>query len=284
MIRLQRFGRQINRHIRREKRLSLGSFLVLLIILLLVDMFWVASININNQYQDVLKTARMDVFINDDLPDSLVPFVETALAQFDDVAFVDFTSREEAAAILKGDFGSDILEGLETNPLPRSFTIGFLRSKSLADLDLLAGQLKNLTGVEAVDFGRDWIQKVENVGTGLRRIGLIVGGLILFTVLLTMANTNRLTARTKLQEFTQLKLLGAGPSYLLYPFLMEGFFSAFIAAGVGWLAMTYWFDQISFTAFELIMPETRAIIIYCLCAGFTGMAGAYLGIRRYLVS
>lgn len=284
MIRPQRFFRQLNRHFRREKRLSVGSFLVLLIILILVDMFWVASVNINNQYQDILKTAKMEVFLDDDLPDSLLSFFEVTLLQFEDVAFVDFTSREGAARILQGEFGSNILEGLDDNPLPRSYTISFYKGKSLTDLDQLAGQLQELEGVDTVDFGREWIQKVENVGTGLRRIGFFVGGIILFVVLLTMANTNRLTARTKLQEFTQLKLLGAGPSYLLYPFLMEGFFSAFIAAGVGWFILLSLLEQVSFTEFTLILPTIRDIGLYCLAAGLTGMAGAYLGIRRFLIS
>ncbi|MEZ5360089.1 MAG: permease-like cell division protein FtsX [Candidatus Zixiibacteriota bacterium] len=284
MIRPQRFFRQLSRHFRREKRLSVGSFMVLLIILILVDLFWVASVNINNQYQNILKTAKMDVYLEEDLPDSLLAFFEVTLLQFEDVAFVDFTSREAAAQMLRSEFGSNILDGLEYNPLPRTYTISFYKGKSLADLDMLAGQLQNLEGVDTVDFGREWIQKVENVGTGLRRIGFFVGGIILFVVLLTMANTNRLTARTKLQEFTQLRLLGAGPSYLLYPFLMEGFFSAFIAAGLGWFILLTLLDQVSFIDFTLILPTMRDISLYCLAAGLTGTAGAYLGIRRFLIS
>ncbi len=284
MIRPQRFARQINRHFRREKRLSVGSFLVLLIILILVDIFWIASENINHHYQETLKTAKMEVFIEDELPDSLLPFFEVTLLQFEDVAFVDFTSRETAARIMQSEFGTNILEGLDANPLPRSYTISFFRSKSLADLDQLAEQMLVLEGVDTIDFGREWIKKVEDVGIGLGRIGLFVGGLILFVVLLTMANTNRLTARTKLQEFTQLKLLGAGPSYLLYPFLMEGFLSALVASGAGWFALIYLLDQVSFTQFTLILPELRDILAFCIVSAITGMAGAYLGIRRFLIA
>lgn len=282
MMRPQRFLRQLSRHFRREKRLSLGSFMVLLIILILVDLFWVASTNINDQYQNILKTATMDVYLTDDVPDSLLPFLEVTLLQFEDVAFVDYTSRDAAAQELSREFGANILDGLDYNPLPRSYTISFYKGKSLSDLDMMAGQLQDLQGVDTVDFGREWIQKVENVGVGLRRIGYFVGGIILFVVLLTMANTNRLTARTKLQEFTQLKLLGAGPSYLLYPFLMEGFLSAFIAAAVGWAILLSLLEQVSFTEFTLILPTMRDIGLYCLAAGLTGTAGAYLGIRRFL--
>jgi cell division protein FtsX len=99
-----------------------------------------------------------------------------------------------------------------------------------------------------------------------------------------MANTNRLTARSKSTDFFQLKLLGAGPSYLLYPFLAEGFLSAFIAAVLGWAAMYYLAGRVSVATITLVLPSVFDVAIYALLAGLTGMAGAYLGIRRLLIS
>lgn len=284
MIRPGRFFRQISRHIRREKRLSLGSFLVLFIVLMLIDAFWVASININNEYQDILKMVKMEVYLTDDLPDSSLVTIKTNLEMFEDVAAVEYVSKDDAARILETDLGPGVLEGLDFNPLPRSFVLRFSRGKNLGALDEMAGQLERLYGVDTVDFGRAWIQKVESVGTSLRRVGYIAGGLILFVVLLTMANTNRLTARSKSREFMQLKLLGAGPAYLIYPYLAEGFFSAFIAAWLGWLVFFYAADRVTFTDFTLVLPMISDMAQYCVAAGVTGMAGAYLGIRRYLIA
>jgi len=99
-----------------------------------------------------------------------------------------------------------------------------------------------------------------------------------------MANTNRLTARSKSKDFFQLRLLGAGPSYLIYPFLAEGFLSAFIAAGLGWIVLFYIFEQVSFSSFTIMLPNWTEIIVYAVLAGVTGIIGAYLGIRRLLIS
>jgi len=284
MIRPARFLKQISRHMRREKRLSIGSFLVLAIVLVLVDIFWIASMSLTDEYHRMLKTVRMEVFLSETVPDSLLDVIESALTSVDGVTSIHFISKEEAARILETELGPGILEGLEENPLPRSYILSFDRLFRLEELDAMERQIMRLEGVDAVEFGRLWIEKVEYIGKMLRRIGYIVGGVILFVVLLTMANTNRLTARSKSRDFFQLKLLGAGPSYLLYPFLAEGFLSAFIAAAVGWVMLYYLAGQISFTAVTLAVPPIRDIVVYSFLAGFTGVIGAYLGIRRLLAS
>lgn len=284
MNHLGRLIRQIYKHAGREKRLSLGSFLVILIVLMMVDLFWVATININSHYDSLLRTVRMEVFVSDDYPDSLLSMLEITLYELTDIAATEYISREDAARILEADLGPAFMEGLEENPLPRSFIVYFQEGKALAELDEMAAVLTRLESVQDVDFGRAWIEKVENFGRSLSRIGYFIGGLILVVVLLTMANTNRLTARTKSSEFFQLKLLGAGPSYLLYPFLAEGFFSALVAAFMGWLVIIYLSQQITFQEYDLILPNLEQLALYCLAAAGTGMIGAYLGIRRFLLS
>jgi cell division transport system permease protein len=284
MIRTGRFLRQVSRHMKREKRLSLGSFLVLAIVLMLVDLFWIASGTINNEYRKLLSNVRMEVFLSDTIPDSALTVVKNALESFDGVSSIDYISKDDAARQLETQFGSGILDGLDQNPLPRSFVLHFDHLFHLGDLDAMESRLERLRGVDGVEFGRPWIQKIEHSGRLLQRIGIVVGALILFIVLLTMANTNRLTARTKSRDFFQLKLLGAGPSYVLYPFLAEGLLSAIIAAGLGWVLVYYLARQVSFTTFALVLPDIRDIVIYSLVAGLTGMVGAYLGIRRLLIS
>ena len=284
MIRPDRFVRQISRHIRREKRLSLGSFLVLAIVLILIDLFWIASGTITQQYHELLGSIRMELFISDAVPDSALAVMELAVSSVEGEAAVAYVSREEAAQFLENELGAGILDGLQENPLPRSFVIFFDQSKSLDQLDALEKRLQRLEGIEAIEFGRPWIEKVEKAARNFRRVGYIIGGIILFVVLLTMANTNRLTARSKSTDFFQLKLLGAGPSYLLYPFLAEGFLSAFIAAVLGWAAMYYLAGRVSVATIALVLPSVFDVAIYAVLAGLTGMAGAYLGIRRLLIS
>ncbi len=279
-----RLIRQVSRHLLRQKGLSLGSFLVLTIVLILVDLLWVASITINGQYRQILRQVRMEIFISDDVPDSALTIIDRSLRSVEGVASVEFISKDEAARVLEEDLGAGILGGLEANPLPRSFMLSFAQAKSLNDLEALEGRLKKLSGIDAVEFGRSWIERVERIERLLRRVVFGVGALILCIVLLTMANTNRLTAWSKSKDFFQLKLLGAGPTYLLYPFLAEGFLSAGAAAVLGWALLWYVNGQVTFSAVSVVLPGLSEIIIYSFLAGFTGMVGAYLGIRRLLLS
>ena len=180
MTGIGRYFRQVYRHIQRDKRISLGSFLVLTIVLVLIDLFWVATLNINHQYEQVLKTVKMEVFISESVPDSLMSVFETAFLRFDGVDTVSFVSKDDAARILENELGPGILGGLDENPLPRSYILHFDRKLGLESLDRLNDDIRQIQGVGAVEYGRAWIEKFENIGHLLRRIGIVVGGLILF--------------------------------------------------------------------------------------------------------
>jgi len=284
MINFNQLMRPGGRHVLQDKMISLGSFLVLLIALILIDFFWVASININKQYEEALKTVRMEIFLSDSIPETVLPTIKQSLLSYQEVDSVDFISKEEAAHLLESDLGTGILDDLEENPLPRSFVVHFGRAVSLATLDEIQSRIAKMTGVTAIEYGRPWIEKVEKIGRGFRRVGYLVGGLILFVVLLTMANTNRLTARSKSHDFFQLKLLGAGPMYLVYPFLADGFLSGFVAAILGWILLFYIASQVVLSGFVPVFPSFGQIFVYSILAGMAGMFGAYLGIRKLLVS
>lgn len=276
--------RQVIRHIGREKWLFLGSVLVLAILLLLVDMFWIASLSLEARYRQVTNTIAMETYLNDAVPEGNLAALETALKTLPNVDSVAYVSKADAAGILEGDLGEGILEVLEENPLPRSFILRFSRPMTLALLDDCAGRIRTMTGVDAVEFGRPWIEKMERLGRNLHQAMYLLGGLIIFVVLLTLASTNRLSAKGKAPDFFQLKLLGAGPSYLIIPFLAEGFLSGLLAAMLSWGAIFYIAGNITIAAFALYFPSPGEISVYVLAAGLVAMTGAYLGIRKYVVA
>ncbi|MDD4051265.1 MAG: permease-like cell division protein FtsX [candidate division Zixibacteria bacterium] len=276
--------RQIIRHIGREKWLFLGSVLVLAILFLLVDLFWIASLSLEARYRQVISTVAMETYLDDAVPEGNLAALEMALKTLPNAASVAFVSKAEAAGILESDLGEGVMDVLEENPLPRSFVLRFDRPMTLAALDDCAARIKALAGVDAVEFGRPWIEKMERLGRNLHQAMYLLGGLIIFVVLLTLASTNRLSAKGKAPDFFQLKLLGAGPSYLIIPFMAEGFLSGLLAALLSWGAIFYFAGNITIAAFTLELPSPGEISIYVLAAGLVAMIGAYLGIRKYVVA
>jgi cell division transport system permease protein len=276
--------RQVIRHIGREKWLFLGSVLVLAILLLLVDLFWIASLSLEAQFRQVMSTVAMEVYLTDVIPDADLLTTEIALKAVPDIATVVYVSKADAAGILEGDLGTGILDVLEENPLPRSFVLRFRRAMTLAMLDDAAERIKTMTGVDAVEFGRPWIEKMERLDRNLHQTMYLLGALIVFVALLTLASANRLSAKGKAADFFQLQLLGAGPSYLVIPFLAEGFLSGLAAAALSWGAIFYFAGNITFTAFALTLPSPGEVFFFALAAGLVAMTGAYLGIRKYVTA
>ncbi|NMC45189.1 MAG: hypothetical protein GYA46_14810 [candidate division Zixibacteria bacterium] len=276
--------RQVLGHIGREKWLFLGSVLVLAILLLLVDIFWIASLSLDAQMRQVTGAVAMEIYLNDSIPEADLSALETALKAIPDAAAVAFVSKDDAAGILEADLGEGILDVLEENPLPRSYVVRFRGPMTLAGLDAAAGRIKAMAGIDAVEFGRPWIEKMERLGRHLHRAMYFLGALIVFVVLLSLAGTNRLSAKGKSADFFQLRLLGAGPAYLTFPFLAKGFLAGFAAAALSWAGGYYLAARITFTSLTVTLPSMGEVVAFTLAAALVAMLGAYLGIRKYVTS
>lgn len=276
--------RQVLGHINREKWLFLGSVLVLAILLLLVDIFWIASLSLDAQTRQVTGTVAMEIYLNDSLPEADLPTLETALRALPDAASVAFVSKEDAAGILEADLGEGILDVLEENPLPRSYVLRFRGPMPLERLDAAAGRIEAMAGVDAVEFGRPWIEKMERLSRHLHRAMYFLGALIVFVVLLSLAGTNRLSAKGKSADFFQLRLLGAGPAYLTFPFLAKGFLAGLAAAALSWAGGYYLAARITFTSLTVTLPSMGEVVAFTLAAAVVAMLGAYLGIRKYVTA
>lgn len=274
--------RQVLMHIGREKWLFLGSALVLAVLLLLVELFWIATLSLDAQTRQVMSAVAMEIYLNDSIPDAGLPAMEMALKAIPDVDTVTFVSKDDAAGILEADLGAGLLDVLEENPLPRSFVLRFRRPMTLAALDAAAERIDALAGVEAVEFGRPWIEKMERLNRNLHQAMYFLGGLIVFVVLLSLAGTNRLSAKGKAVDLFQMGLLGAGPAHLTFPFLAEGFMAGLLAAVLSWAGVYYLAGNITFVSLPLTLPSVHEIIVFTLTSALVATAGACLGIRKYV--
>ena len=93
--------------------------------------------------------------------------------------------------------------------------------------------LGTLPGVSEVDYGREWLDKLEALARGLRVFGAGALFTVLGAALLVVANTIRLAVYARRDEIEIMKLVGATDGYVRAPFLMEGALQGVLGAGVG---------------------------------------------------
>src|SRR3954463_5093789 len=88
-------------------------------------------------------------------------------------ANVRYVDRAQALQRLRtelGDLGS-ALDGLPENPLPPSLEVVPAGSPGPAEVRALAGRLGQMSHVVDVDYGREWLDRIEALGRAMRNFG-----------------------------------------------------------------------------------------------------------------
>jgi cell division transport system permease protein len=277
---LKELGRNLSGH----PATALGSLLALTLLFLLFEFYWVAAGTAGQFYTRLLSDLRMEVYLAEEVSDSTLPAMQTAIAAIEGVRSIEYVSKDQARQELSRLVGVDLLAGYDTtNPLPRSFLLSFspryLNTSDMADIE---ERMMKLPGVAQVEYSRGWLEKAQSFRALILKIGVLLGGVILLTVWLSLVNSIRLMTRAQAVGFHQMRLLGAGRLFLAAPFLVEGLLIGMISAGAGWLLILYGQQRVVFTQLEIVTPNLVEISVFCGVAAFLGLVSGYLGIRRFL--
>src|SRR5256885_13414827 len=116
-----------------------------------------------------------------------------------------------------------------------------------------------MAGVADVDYGREWLDRLEALGTALRGFGTGSLALVGIAALLVVANTIRLAVYARRDEIEIMKLVGATDRYVRTPFLLEGALQGVLGAALavaGIVSVQHW-----------LLP--RASQAFAFAAGFS---------------
>lgn len=161
----------------------------------------------------------------------------------DDVRSATVIPRDQALATLKTTpTWADALAVLQDNPLPDAVVVtlheaGDQPGRAAA----LAGEWRELPGVDTVQLDSDWLRRLDALLHFLRLgLGLLAASVAL-VVLATVFNTVRMQALTQRDEIAVARLVGATEAFVRRPFLylgaLTGLASGLAAIGIAMLAL-----------------------------------------------
>lgn len=219
-------------NIRRHGMMSLAALLTVTLSVTVLAGALIALGRLRQVTSDLPRHFEVTAFLRDDLPAEEMERLQQRLAERPDVAEVRLVSREEAWARMteaeraNGNRLSDVLGG--ENPLPDRMDI---RVKDASQTGALADHLGTLEEVYKV---RDDREALDRVLAGLQLARGLCGGtaLILFlATVLVIRNTLRARVLARLSEIRILRSVGAPPSYLRLPLVLEGLFYGLFGGG-----------------------------------------------------
>ncbi|MDR2622474.1 MAG: permease-like cell division protein FtsX [Dysgonamonadaceae bacterium] len=175
------------------------------------------------------ESLSFDIILSDDTE---APQVNSLLMQLENAPFVktaEYISKDEAA---RQYIGEDPSVFLGFNPLPSIIVVNLNAHYAEADsIPAIEKEIKNFsTNINAIEYRNDLLLMVNN---NLNKLGIIfmILAVVLFVISVTLINnTIRLTVYSKRFLIHTMKLVGATPGFIRWPFIRANIFMGIVAS------------------------------------------------------
>ena len=214
------------------------------------------------------------------------------LAQHPAVAGAEFVARAQALEQLKQSTGlSDLIDGLQQNPLPDAFIVHPKPGDAHA-LEVLRGELAKLPKIKEAQLDSAWAYKLEALLKFGRMGVLILASLLSLALVAVTFNTIRLQILTQRDEIEVAKLIGATDGFIRRPFLYFGAAQGLLGGIMAWLIVTasllllnvqlgalLKFYASQFVLHPLSLGDSLSLLLFSV---YLGWLGAWLSVARHL--
>jgi len=161
------------------------------------------------------------------------------IESFPGVRNTTFIDRETATNIFEKQFGENILDYIQRNPLPMSCVINLNRTGDY-ELDIMpiVTRIESLSGIDNIEHQGKLIQRIEGFNKRFTKILFFVSiGIMLITISI-ISNTIKLTIYAKKDLIQDLHIIGATNTFVKVPFLIEGILQGFMGSFIAFLVLS----------------------------------------------
>src|SRR5918996_2216104 len=287
------FLREALRNFYRHRRVNALAIFVIATGMLLVSGVALVYVNFRTFAAYWGSQVHMVIYLRDAITPERLEALRIAFSQAPETASLEYTSKDQAMQQLRARLGEGarILEGLQTNPLPASFTVTirdeFRRPELLRES---VERYKQLPDIEEIDYGERWLERFHTLIWTLE-FGMVgIGGIMGVAVMFIIATTVRLALYTRAEEIEIMQLVGATLWFIKFPFFLEGILQGVVGAslavglcyGLFWL-LIFWVKPMAelFIDFSLFQFLPLPVIASMLLAGAVlGGLGSLFSLRR----
>lgn len=291
---IRRYFRDAAKSVLRNFSLSLASISCITITLIVVAFATVLSYNVEHFTESIRKDVTVVIFLDSDVNEKEIKNIKTKIENTNNVEELTFVSKKETAESMKDNEAfTSIIETWtdETNPLLDSY---MLKVKNIDDIKTTVNIIKNISGVNSVNYGEDMIDQLITVFKVVEKAAIaIVIALIIVTAFL-IANTIKLAIFSRKREIEIMRLVGASNVSIKIPFVIEGLFIGALGSIIPIVLSVYGYTSL-YNFFEgklfgsslakLVAPipfmyYTAALLL--IIGILVGMFGSYSAVKKHL--
>lgn len=224
--------------------MSIASILVLSSCLMLLGTFYLFTVNVDANLDDMSSLNEVVVYVDETCNDEEIAAIKTVLSELEcdgeKVVVEEYISKEQALESEKAKFEDypDLFESLKDgdNPYRASFVLTY---NDKTDVDNLTNELYNvkitrvttleegtateeITPIDKVVSHSDVAHTLENLRQAVSGALLIFMAVLFVVGIFIIINTVRLTVSMRSKEISVMRYVGARGMYVTLPFVFEG--------------------------------------------------------------
>jgi cell division transport system permease protein len=274
---------------RRAPLLSALSITTIAFSLFTLGLFGLVAINLRQALRGLEERVEIVAFVLRGTPAETITLATEDIAAFPEVREVGYVTEQQALERARSELVEfrDAYRDLQVNPLPASMEVrlkeGYRDARTAA---LVAERLRGFSFVDDVRFGRDWVQRLDQLRNVTGLVGLVIGLAFAAVAVVIIGVTIRLTLLQRAREIAIMRLVGATNWFIRGPFLLEGALKGLLG-GLLSLVLCYagyllFRDTASgpFAGLIFFRPDQMALLI--VFGVLLGLGGSLISVGRHL--
>ncbi len=199
----------------------------------LIALFLILSINVDSWIGEMRSKLELEVYIDRTLSESEAGQIKKKTLKISGIENAVYISKKDAADRFEKEFGKNIYEILQSNPLPASLTITLKPEfRNAPKAAVVSKELGKIPGVEEVVYHKELISIIDNYMSVVYLVGIVIIVLLITITFILLYNTIRLTIYARRDIIEIMKLVGAKKSLIKRPFVIEGLLQGAVGAAI----------------------------------------------------
>ncbi len=274
-----------------KRRLISSYFSVVLsiaLVLFLLGLLGMLVLNAKKIADNFKEQVVMTIYLNDSAKEVEINQLQKSLSMSDAIKSTKYITKEEAAELMKSEFGDEFLENVGYNPLQNSIDVN-LKADYVSEryLDSISGLTLNKKFVEEVRYDKDLVNLMND---NVKRISiwiLVISALLSLVAFLLINSSIRLAVYSKRFIIKTMQMVGATKRFIRKPFIWKsiqlGMLGAFLAL-IG-IAIVFYYVNKTFPEIGLlnnpILVAGLFVVVFLLGILITWIS-TYFATQRFL--
>ena len=274
---------------RRAPLLSVLSITTIAFSLFTVGLFGLVAINLREALRGIEERVEIVAYIFRGTPAETVAIATQDISAFPEVRDVSYVSEEEALRRARAEMVEfrDAYRDLQVNPLPASIEVRLKEGyRDAATVGRVADRLKGFGFIDDVRFGREWVQKLDQLRNLTGLVGLVIGLAFAAVAVVIIGVTIRLTLLQRAREIAIMRLVGATNWFIRGPFLLEGalkgLLGGLLSLGLCYAGYRLFRDSSGGTLSGLIFFGPQHMVLIIVFGVLLGLGGSMVSVGRHL--